>query len=107
MKVSEMFPSKYLTGDDLQGRAVKVTIDTITREKMRPCPGAPEEEKYVLHFDGKTKGLILGKALAESIAMATGSDDTNLWQGKTIVLFPVPMNVAGFARTAIRARKAV
>ncbi len=106
MKVSDMFPNKWLTGEDLQGKAVPVEIDVVTREKMR-LPGKPEEEAYVLHFKGKDKGLRLGKQLCESIVLATGCEDTDDWRGKKIVIFPVPMTVAGRAVTAIRARKAV
>jgi len=105
MKLSEMYPKKYATGEDLNGRPVTLTISHVRAEKMRPNAGAQEETKYVVYFDGAHKGVVMSKTLAGQIAQAVGSDDTDLWPGKPVVLYPETVNVAGTPRVAIRARK--
>jgi hypothetical protein len=104
MKVNQMFPRKYATGEDLQGRAVSLSIQTVRAEKMRPGPGQPETEKWVLYFTNAQKGVILSRTLAKQIAEITGEDDTDNWEGRQVVLYPVAMQVAGRQVTAIRAR---
>ena len=109
MKLSDMFPRKYASGEDLGGKTTTLTIATVRTEKMRPQAGAPEQTKYVVYFENATKGVILCKTLAYEIADAIGCDEeediTNCWPGKKVTLYPQPMTVAGKRRIAIRARK--
>jgi hypothetical protein len=107
VKLDEMFPSKYVRGQYLQGRAFNVTITRIQHEKMRPNPQSPELDKFVLYVDEGKKGIVLSKTLASQIAQILGSDESDDWIGKKVTLFPVPMVVAGVRRVAIRARKFV
>jgi len=105
MKISELFPRKYATGADLNGKPATLTIARVTQEEMRPNPNAKPEAKWVLYFKGAQKGIVLSRTLAQQIAEITGEDDTDHWPGKRVTLYPVPMTVAGQARVAIRARK--
>ena len=105
MKLDEMFPSRYVKGQDLQGQAKHVTIARIQPEKMRPNPQSPELEKFVLYTAEGKKGIVLSKTLASQIAEILGSDESDDWIGKKVTFFPVPMIVAGVRRVAIRARK--
>jgi phage-related baseplate assembly protein len=106
MKLSKMYPRKYATGEDLHGNAVTVTVKNITVEKMSPRPGQPPQDNFVIYFQETIKGVILSRTLAEQIASALQSDDTDDWTGKKITLYPEPLTVAGTPRIAIRARKA-
>lgn len=105
MKITDMFPKKYASGEDLNGKPVTLTIVRIALEEMHPQPGAPASKKYVLYFNGAKRGVILTRPLALQIATIHG-DETDNWKGKRIQLYPEPMNVAGQARVAIRARTA-
>lgn len=105
MKLSDMFPRRYASGEDLGGKPATLTIATVRTEKMRPQAGAPEVEKYVVYFQSAAKGVILSRTLAYQIADSTGSEETADWVGKRITLYPQPMTVAGKKRIAIRARK--
>ena len=107
MKLDEMFPSRYVKGQNLQGRAVNVTIARIQFENMRPNPQSPELQKFVLYTAEGKKGVVLSKTLASQIAEILKSDESDDWIGKKVTLFPVPMVVAGVRRIAIRARKFV
>lgn len=106
MKLNDMFPTRFATGADLQGREVSLIIETVRPEKMRPGPGQPEATKFVVYFVNAKKGVVLNKTLAEQIAQAVGSDDTDNWSNKAITLYPENIHVAGVARVAIRAKAA-
>jgi len=105
MKVDEMFPRRFATGADLNGRPVVVVLDKVQSEQMRTTGTAPEL-KHVLYVQGTKKGIVLSRTLAQQIAAATGEQDTDKWTGKRVTLYPEPMMVAGVPRIAIRARAA-
>jgi hypothetical protein len=105
MKVSDMFPTSYVSGADLKGKAFRVTIARVEAEELRPVRNAPPETKYVVYVEQSKKGVILSRTLAVQIAAIVGSDETRDWVGKSITIYPEPMTVAGKPRIAIRARK--
>ena len=107
MKLNDLFPRKYATGEDLAGKSVTLTISHLRLEKMIPTPGTAPVEKWVVYFKEAQKGVVLSKILATQIAQAVGSEDTDAWPGKRVMLYPEEVNVAGKPRTAIRARKAI
>jgi hypothetical protein len=84
MKVGEMFPSKYLSAGDLENREFELAIEAVNIEEIQ-ADGATEK-KAVVRFRGATKGLILNRTNAESIAAAY-TDETQNWLGRLIVLF--------------------
>jgi hypothetical protein len=108
MKLSDMFPSRFIRGVDLNGCSITVTISHVQLEKMRPSPQSPELEKIVLYtVEGKNgKGIVMSKTLATQIAQAVGKEETDEWVGKQVTLYPEPVTVAGVQRVAIRARSA-
>jgi len=104
MNVNEMFPSKYLKGVDLKS-PVTVVISKVVAEKMYK-PGKGEVNGWVLYCVKAQKGVVLSKALANSIAATLSEPDTDSWPGKRVVLYPEPMTVAGKRVVAIRSRPA-
>jgi hypothetical protein len=106
MNISDMYPSKYASGADLKGKAVTLPIAGVAAEKMRPGPGQPEVEKFVIYFTEAKKGVVLSRILARQIAQALSAEDTDNWKGFKVTLFPEAVTVAGVARVAIRARAA-
>ena len=104
MDIDEIFPCKYLRGSDLQGHAVTVQIDHVTLEKFFDQASKTEISKPVCYFVNKSKGLILGKTLAFSIAEVLGSTKTDDWHGKEIVLYSEKRLVYGIEKDVIRAR---
>lgn len=98
MKVSQAFPSNYLKAADLQDRNVRVTISGYKMEAIG------EDQKPVLYFKGKEKGLVMNKTNANNIAAEYG-DDMDDWQGKDIVLFSAWVDFQGKSVEAIRVRK--
>jgi hypothetical protein len=97
MKISDAFPSNYLKAVDLQDRNIIVKMDRVEREEIG------DDEKPVLYFVGKEKGMVLNKTNANNIAVVYG-DDTDDWRDKEIVLFPAMVDFQGRTVQAIRVR---
>lgn len=97
MKVSEAFPSKYLRAADLQGKNVAVVINSAEYEQIG------DDNKIVVYFQGKEKGLVLNKTNANNIAIVYG-DDTDDWRGGDLVLFPAMVDFQGRTVEAVRVR---
>ena len=96
MKISDAFPSNYLKASDLNGKAVRVTIDSVSMEKLG------DDQKAILHFVGKDKGLVLNKTNTFRIVEAVGSDETNDWEGWSITLYACKVDYQGKRVDAIR-----
>jgi hypothetical protein len=86
MKISEMMPSKYLKTADLQGRQVRVVIESLHKEELTSRDGETES-LHVMAFRGKTKRLVLKPTNLNLIATLHG-DETDHWIGKEITLYP-------------------
>lgn len=97
MKMNDIYPSKYLKADDLQGREIRVTMSNVEMEKIG------DDNKPVLYFKGKDKGVVLNKTNASTISSAYG-DDTEDWYDQPIILFSVMVDFQGKVAPAIRCR---
>jgi hypothetical protein len=60
-----------------------------------------DEEKYVLFFKGKDKGLVLNKTNANTIINAYG-DETNDWEDGELLLFEAMVEFQGQRKPGIR-----
>ena len=96
---NDMFPSKYLSAEDLDGKPMLVTISGLEPAQMRD--GAT---KYVLSFDGQQKGLILNVTNGKSLAKSFGKD-SGLWMGKEVELYAIDTEYAGDPCKGLRLRK--
>jgi hypothetical protein len=97
MNVNEVFPSNYLKAADLQGREIPVMIDRVEMESFG------QDQKAIVYFRGKQKGVVLNKTNAMNIAGAYG-DDTDGWVNQPVVLFSVWTDFQGKSVQAIRIR---
>lgn len=103
MKVSDMFPAKYLSASDLHGKAVPVTIRGVEYDEMRDPKSGKKILKPVVYFKDKVKGLVLNKTNAFAIAGLLG-DDTEQWKGGKIMIYPDRTMVAGTEKDCIRVK---
>lgn len=97
MDINSCFPGSYLKAADLGGRTVKVLIDRVQEEDIGG------ENKPVMYFVGKDKGLVLNKTNSGVIVAVYGSE-TDEWSGKGLVLFPTKVSFQGSMVDAIRLR---
>lgn len=85
MKTSELKQSKYLKKEDCGDDGILVTIASLKQENVAP-DNKPEELKWVLVFR-ECKPLVLNGTNSRLIEKALGSDETDDWLGKQVVLF--------------------
>ncbi|MBN9219557.1 MAG: hypothetical protein J0I79_16550 [Mesorhizobium sp.] len=97
MNLNDAFPSNYLKSDDLKGREVKVTIADYKMEKLG------DDDKLVLFFEGKDKGMVCNKTNANRIALFYGSD-LDAWKGKEILLGTELVDFQGKSTLALRVK---
>ncbi len=100
MKVSEMFPSKYVRAVDLPaGRDVLTTIDSIDMVQIE----GEDDLKPCVYFRGAKKGLVLNKTNALVLAQAYG-DDSTAWLYKPVALFATTTQFGGKLVPCVRLR---
>lgn len=104
MKTSAMVESKYLKQDDI-GEGKLVTISGLKRVNLAQEGDAPEF-KWTISFEELDKPMVLNSTNIQLCERACGSDDTDDWIGKRIVLY-VDENVSfgGKIVGGIRIRK--
>jgi len=67
--------------------------------------GEPEKLRWVLYFDEAEKGLVLNSTNAQIIGQFLGSEETDTWTGKKVVLYDDPSVAFGHKLVGgIRAR---
>lgn len=96
-KISEIFKSKYLRASDIGDRTVKVKIESAAVEEMADS----KDQKPVLYFVGKDRGLVLNRTNAALLASRIG-DDVDSWVGREIQLVSEPVNFQGRTVDGIR-----
>lgn len=102
MNVNSAFPSTYIAASDLRGAAVNVTIREVKIEQV----GRDRENKPVVYFEGKQKGMVLNKTNARKIANLVGSMDTEDWVGCQVAIFPTETEFGGETVECIRVKAA-
>ncbi len=88
MRIGEMKESKYLKKEDV-GNGKLFTIREIQKKNVAMDNQEPDE-KFVLYFEEVPKGMVLNWTNIQLIAKAIGSEETNDWLGKKIVLYEDP-----------------
>lgn len=102
-KTSEMRESKFLRKEDV-GRGVLATIAGCIK-KNTAMEGAEPEHKWCLTFQELDKPLVLNATNTQLCEQICGSDDTDDWIGKRIVLYTDPnVSYAGKLVGGIRVR---
>ena len=105
-KTSEMMNSKFLKKEDV-GRGVLVTVTGCTRQNVA-MPNQPAKMRWCLAFAELDKPMVLNATNIALAEQATGSDDTDVWIGKKLVLYNDPSIMFGTERVGgirIRAPK--
>lgn len=95
MNINEAFPSNYLKAADLQGRTITVKIKHVTTERLG------DDDKLIIYFEGKQKGMVLNKTNANNLAFAFGPE-TDDWQGAEAQLYPTMVDFQGRSVEALR-----
>ena len=87
-KISQMLNSKYLKKDDV-GDGVLVTFRDFKHVNVAQ-EDSPADMKWVAYFNELEKPLVMNGTNLQVAAAAMGSEDTDDWLGKKIVLYTDP-----------------
>lgn len=88
MHISAFKQSKFLTRSDV-GRGVLATVKDFFQENVAK-EGAPEEYKWCMSFVELEKPLVVNNTNAQIMSTVFGSEETDNWIGKQIVLYDDP-----------------
>lgn len=102
MDIYAAFPSRFLKAADLGDAAPIVTIDRVEIQSVGGGQGQTKEDKPVVYFRGKEKGLVLNKVNSKTIAGIASTRETEDWPGVQIQLFVAQVEFAGELMSAIR-----
>jgi hypothetical protein len=105
MKISEVFPSKYLTAADLNGKPYTLTIRTVTLEEMITHDNK-RVQKPVAWFEQAQKGFVMNSTNAHIIVALYG-DSTDDWTGQRITIYPTKVKAFGSMQDCIRVREEI
>ena len=98
-----MRESKFLNKEDVGG-GMLMTVESCEQYNVAK-EGAEHEMKWCLTFAESDKPLVLNSTNIQICAQVFGSDDTDDWTGKKIVLFNDPnVSYAGKLTGGIRVR---
>ena len=86
--ISQMMPSKYLKKEDFPVPAL-VTIRSFSHDNVAQ-QGQPEEKKWVMHFNEFEAGMVMNPTNLQLAAAALGSEETDDWIGRQIVVYNDP-----------------
>lgn len=105
MRIGEMKESKFIKKEDV-GQGKLVTIAGLEQQNVA-MEDQPPEMKWVIHFHEFPKGMVLNWTNIQLIAKALGTEETDEWAGKKIVLFEDPnVSFGGKLIGGIRCRAA-
>lgn len=103
MKFKDMFPSKYMKGEDIidEGGEVRVLIKEVRFEELQDPKTNKKEDKPVLYFVRQEKGLVLAKENGRRLVELFG-DDSDAWIGKQITLTTERVQAFGETHNSVR-----
>jgi len=96
--ISEMSSSRYLKVADVREGPMTVTVRDCVKENVAQ-KNQPQEQKWVLKFHEIEQGLVLGETNRGLMVIATGSEYSEEWIGKRIVLYNDSTVMLGRERT--------
>ncbi len=101
--IAVMKSSNFLKKEDV-GEGTLVTIRNVSQENVAK-QGAPEELKWCVHFDEFDKPMVCNAVNSQLIAKFCGSEETEDWAGKKVILYDDPtVSYAGKLTGGIRVR---
>jgi hypothetical protein len=88
MKIGQMMAGKYLKKEDCDPPML-ATIERFEEENVAR-EDQPEDLKWVMYFENNEKGLVMNTTNLQLAAKAFGTEETDDWIGKQIVLYHDP-----------------
>lgn len=108
MNVGDITTSNYLSKKEIgEGAGLLLTIKSVEQENIAR-DDQPENLKYIMYFNEQEKGLTLNKTNGKLLASITGSEESDNWIGKRVVVYFDPsIMFKGEMKGGLRIRKPV
>lgn len=87
-KIGEMIESKYLKQSDVE-EDTTVTVEKVGKANVAP-KGEEAEFKWLVRFSELPKPMVLNSTNIKRLAKACGSDDSDDWIGKKVIVYVDP-----------------
>lgn len=100
MRMSDAFPSKWLSAADIPDGGMIVTIETYEMEIIGQ--GEKKQNKPVLYFKEDVKPMVLNKTNGGVLTQVLGSDEMDDWIGKEVTLIAREVEFQGELIDAVR-----
>ena len=88
MKIGQMIGGKYLKKEDCDP-PILATIERFAEENVAK-EDQPEELKWVMYFSDNDKALVMNSTNLQLAAIAFGTQETDEWIGRQLVLYHDP-----------------
>lgn len=88
MKIGQMMAGKYIKKEDCEP-PVLATIERFEQENVAR-DDQPEDMKWVMYFSDNEKGLVMNSTNLQLAAIAFGTQETDEWIGRQLVLYHDP-----------------
>ena len=102
MKTSDVYPSKYVSAEDLDGEKL-VTIEKTVLEDVFNTEINATVRKPIVYFKGATKGFLVNKTNWKKIARKYGHE-SDAWVGQKVILTVIEVKAFGDIVQAIRVK---
>ncbi len=96
-KVSEMFPTKWLSAVEVEGKVFKLVISSYGKETY------DDGDKMTINFQGAKKGMVLNHTNRGTLVWLFG-DEADQWIGQTVELFTEPVTFKGKISAGLKLR---
>ena len=98
------FDYRFLSGDELPGE-ITVEIERVTEEEVFNPSTNSKETALAVYFKKATKGIVLNKTNAKTLALITKSKYIEDWVGTNIILTSQMVSAFGQQVPAIRIKQ--
>lgn len=88
-KIGDMLESKYLKQSDVDQDYI-VTVESLAHVNVAPKDADQDEMKWTIHFAEFDKPMVLNSTNIQLLAKACGSDETDDWIGKQVIVYTDP-----------------
>lgn len=88
-RTSEMIESNYLKKEDFDEDGMIVTVSNFKKVNVAQ-EGQPPEHKWCMYFEEFEKPMVLNSTNIQLAEKAFGSDNTDDWLGKEIIVYVDP-----------------
>jgi len=110
LTLNEMFPSQYINGDDLKGRAFTLTIRSVKQEQIFDVKENKRKLKWVIYFAPPAKkgclcGVTQASQIFEALDLNPKVDTYDDWIGRKVEIYPTEVKAFGKKTIAPRFRK--